>query len=121
MEVVRKGSVPEEDATSAPIFYGGNVSRQPLVGADKSDYYNFGLVNFYGGAKNKFHSHTTDQILFVVSGEGYVASESEEVRIAEGDTAFIPAGEKHWHGAADGHDFTHISLTGAGSETKVYD
>ena len=121
MEVVRKGSVPEEDATSAPIFYGGNVSRQPLVGADKSEYYNFGLVNFYGGAKNKFHSHTTDQVLFVISGEGYVASESEEVRIAEGDTAFIPAGEKHWHGAAAGHDFTHISLTGASSATTVYD
>ena len=51
MEVVRKGSVPEEDATSAPIFYGGNVSRQPLVGADKSEYYNFGLVNFYGGPR----------------------------------------------------------------------
>ena len=66
------------------------------------------------GAKNKFHAHTTDQVLFVISGEGYVASESEEVRIAEGDTAFIPAGEKHWHGAADGHDFTHIALTGAG-------
>ena len=27
MEVIRKGSVSEEDATSAPIFYGGNVSQ----------------------------------------------------------------------------------------------
>ena len=78
----------------------------PVAGPDKSEYYNFGLVNFYDGAKNKFHTHTTDQILFVINGEGYVASESEEVRITEGDTAFIPAGEKHWHGAADGHDFT---------------
>ncbi len=121
MEVIKNGSVPEEDATNAPIFYGGKVSRQPIVGPDKSSYYNFSQVNFYNGAKNKFHSHTSDQVLFVTGGEGYVASESEEVRISAGDTAFIPAGEKHWHGAADGHDFSHISLTGAGSETTVYD
>ncbi|CAI8032938.1 hypothetical protein GBAR_LOCUS18584 [Geodia barretti] len=87
----------------------------------KSANFNFSLVNFYAGAKNKFHSHTSDQILFVTKGEGIVASEAEEVGISTGDTAFIPAGEKHWHGAADGQDFTHISLTGADSETTQYD
>ena len=121
MEVIKNGSVPEEDATNAPLFYGGPVSRQPLVGAGKSGFFNFSLVNFFDGAKNKFHSHTTDQILFVTSGEGIVASESEEITITDGDTAFIPAGEKHWHGAADGHDFTHISLTGTDSQTTQYD
>ena len=117
MEVIRNGSVPEQDATDAPLFYGGPVSRQPIVGPDKSKDYNFSQVNFYDGAKNKFHAHTSDQVLFVLSGVGYVASESEQIEIREGDTAFIPAGEAHWHGAADGHDFSHISLTGAGSET----
>ena len=121
MEVVKNGSVPEEDATNAPLFYGGPVSRQPIVSAAKSDYFNFSQVNFYAGAKNKFHSHTSDQILFVLSGVGYVASESEQIEITEGDTAFIPAGEKHWHGAADGHDFSHISLTGSGSETTQHE
>ena len=121
MEVIKNGSVPEEDATNAPLFYGGPVSRQPLVGAAKSGFFNFGLVNFFDGAKNKFHSHSTDQVLFVTSGQGIVASESEEITITQGDTAFIPAGEKHWHGASDGHDFSHISLTGTNSATTQYD
>jgi len=121
MEVIKHGSVPEEDATSAPIFYGGKVTRQPLVGADRSRFYNFALVNFSAGAKNKFHTHTSDQILFVTGGRGYVTSEGEQVEIAPGDTAFIPAGEKHWHGATDDSDFSHISLTTPDSQTEVFD
>ena len=121
VEVIKNGSVPEDDATNAPLFYGGPVSRQPLVAGGKSQNFNFSLVNFYDGAKNKYHSHTSDQILFVTKGDGIVASESEEIGISEGDTAFIPAGEKHWHGAQDGKDFSHISLTGADSETTQYD
>ena len=121
MDVIRHGSVPEQDATNAPIFYGGQVSRQPLVGGDRSRYYNFGLVNFSAGAKNKFHAHTVDQILFVTSGRGYVANETEQIEIAPGDTAFIPAGEKHWHGATDDSDFSHISLTTPDNTTQVFD
>ena len=121
MEVIKHGTVPEEDATNAPIFYGGRVTRQPLVGGDRSRYYNFALVNFGAGAKNKFHTHSSDQILFVTSGRGYVVSEAERIEIAPGDTAFIPAGEKHWHGATDDSDFSHISLTTPDSTTEVFD
>ena len=46
--------------------------------------------------------------------------ESEQVEVEEGDTALIPAGEKHWHGAVDGEDFSHISLTHPESQTTVY-
>ena len=121
MEVIKNGSVPEEDATNTPLFYGGTVSRQPIVGGGKSSYYNFSQVNFAAGAKNKFHTHTSDQILFVVKGTGIVASESEEVQISEGDTAFIPAGEKHWHGSTPASDFSHVALTVPGSTTEVFD
>ena len=46
--------------------------------------------------------------------------EAEEIEMEAGDTAFIPAGEKHWHGAADGHDFSHISLTRPDSVTEMF-
>jgi quercetin dioxygenase-like cupin family protein len=121
MDVIKSGSVPAEDASSAPIFFGGKVTRQPIVGGDRTRYYNFGLVNFSAGAKNKFHTHTVDQILFVTEGRGYVASETEQIEIGVGDTAFIPAGEKHWHGATDDSDFSHISLTTPDSQTEVFD
>ena len=120
MDVVRKDDVTPDDASNAPLFYGGKVTRQPLVGAPKTDQYNFSLVSFYGGAKNHFHTHTSDQILFATHGVGIVANESEEIEMNAGDTAFIPAGDKHWHGASDGHDFFHISLTRPDSETEMF-
>jgi len=120
MEVIRQKDVTAEDASDAPLFYGGRVTRQPLVGAGKTDQYNFSIVSFYGGAKNHFHTHTSDQILFGTSGIGIVANESEEIQLQPGDTAFIPAGEKHWHGAADGKDFSHVSLTRPDSQTEMF-
>ena len=120
MDVVRKDDVTPDDASNAPLFYGGKVTRQPLVGSPKTDQYNFSIVSFYDGAKNHFHTHTSDQILFATHGVGIVANESQEIEMAAGDTAFIPAGEKHWHGASDGQDFFHISLTRPDSETEMF-
>ena len=120
MEVVRQNDVNPEDASNAPLFYGGEVTRQPLIGGSRTDQFNFSLVSFYGGAKNHFHTHTSDQILFATHGAGIVANESEEVVMKAGDTAFIPAGEKHWHGASDDHDFFHISLTRPDSQTEMF-
>ena len=120
MEVVRQSDVNPEDASNAPLFYGGKVTRQPLIGGSRTDQFNFSLVSFYGGAKNHFHTHTSDQILYATHGEGIVANESEEVVMKAGDTAFIPAGEKHWHGASDDHDFFHISLTRPDSQTEMF-
>ena len=121
MKVIRKGSGPEEDRSDAPIFFGGKVTGQPIVGGGDSSYFNFNMVSFAAGARNKFHTHTSDQILYVTGGSGIVATEIEEVEVAEGDTALIPAGEKHWHGATASSDFAHISLTAPGSETEVFD
>ena len=120
MIVIRRGSVAEQDATNRPIFFGGRVSTQPLVGSDVSKSYNFNIVSFSAGARNKFHTHTSDQILFVTSGTGIVATQKEEVVVKEGDTAFIPSGEKHWHGAAPDSDFAHISLTTPDSKTQIF-
>ena len=119
MDVLRKDDVTPDDASNAPLFYGGKVTRQPLVGSPKTDQYNFSLVSFYGGAKNHFHTHTSDQILFATHGVGIVANRQEEIQMQEGATAFIPAGEIHWHGAADGSDFFHISLTRPDSQTEM--
>ena len=65
MKVIKKGTGPREDRTNAPIFYGGKVEGEAIVGGGQSTYYNFNIVHFSAGAKNKFHTHTSDQILFV--------------------------------------------------------
>ncbi len=120
MQVIRNGQNPEEDRSDAPIFYGGKVTGQVIVGGGMSKNYNFNQVSFAAGAKNHFHTHTSDQILYVTGGTGIIATESEEVEISAGDTALIPAGEKHWHGATDASDFSHISLTTPDSQTEVF-
>ena len=120
MKVIRSGEVAEQDATERPMFFGGKVSIQALVGGDINKYYSFNIVSFAAGARNKFHTHTSDQILFVTRGRGIVATEHDEAVVKEGDTAFIPAGEKHWHGATPESDFAHISLTTPDSTTETF-
>lgn len=119
MKVIKHDEVSKQDATSAPLFYGGTVSRQPLVDSDMSKYFSFSIVNFDAGAKNKYHAHSSDQILLVTSGTGVVADERQEHIVTVGTTIHIPAGEKHWHGATDDSDFSHISLTSADSQTEM--
>ena len=121
MKVFRQSEIEEQDATNAPIFFGGKVSRIPLVASGVSKHYSFNIVKFAAGARNRFHTHTRDQILFVTSGTGIVATEEEEVVAREGDTILIPAGEKHWHGATPDTDFAHISLTTPDSRTEIFD
>ena len=119
MKVIKDSDVAHQDATDNPLFFGGKVFSQPLVRDNK--YFNFSMVGFAAGARNKFHTHTSDQILFVTGGTGIVATESEEVTVNHGDTILIPAGEKHWHGATPSAEFAHISLTAPGSQTQVFD
>ena len=84
-----------------------------------NDYYNFTSVSFEPGARTKFHAHTSDQVLYVTEGSGIVADESGEVEINPGDAAYIPAGERHWHGAGPDSALTHISLQSADSTTEI--
>lgn len=121
MKVIRRDDAPEQDATDAPIFVGGKVTRRPLVSDGLSDYYNFNVVEFAPGARNKFHTHSSDQILFVTKGRGIVSTETEDAAVSEGDTILIAAGEKHRHGAGPDSAFAHISLTTPDSKTTIFD
>ena len=79
--------------------------------SDVSESFNFNIVNFAAGARNRLHVHTSDQILFVTKGEGLVGTDDEVAEVTVGDTVFIPAGEaRHWHGASDESDFSHVAL-----------
>lgn len=115
MKLIRVSEVKPEKA-DAPIFM-GDVTRQNIL-ADSTDY-SLGMVNFAIGARNKWHIHSGDQVLFVTYGVGYVANERQQVEVHAGDIVHVIAGEKHWHGATDHSAMSHISLTKAGSTTTV--
>ncbi len=119
MKVVRIAEVAEQDATDAPMFYGGRVSRQTLISEGASESFNFNIVNFAAGARNRVHVHTSEQILFVTKGEGLVGTDDEVAEVTVGDTVLIPAGTRHWHGASDDSDFSHVALMTSDNETEI--
>ena len=75
-------------------------------------------VNFAKGVRNKFHTHSNDQVLFITSGKGIVATEDEEIEVGVGDIVLFPAGEKHWHGATKDSAFSHVFVMAVGSKME---
>jgi quercetin dioxygenase-like cupin family protein len=105
MKIVKTSQVTKKPFEK-PIFTGSDVTIQELL-ADSQEY-RINIVNFGKGVRNKFHTHSTEQVLIITAGKGIVATEKEERIVIEGDIVLIPAGEKHWHGATQDSDFSHI-------------
>lgn len=120
MKVVKVTEVAKESAVN-PMFT-GQVTMQPIIGAESSKEFKIAQVNFGRGVRNKFHTHTFEQVLIVTDGKGIVATEKEQIAVVPGDIIFIPAGEKHWHGAAKGATFSHIFVMAQESKsTQIED
>ena len=119
MKIVDLKSVEENDA-AGPLFVGGKVYTQFLIqeafGGDKIQIIN---VKFSPGARNKFHTHTTEQILFVIEGEGIVATRDDEQIVTPGTLIFFAPGEEHWHGATEYSYFAHLSIINPQQEMKI--
>ncbi|OGP49284.1 MAG: hypothetical protein A2Y79_10790 [Deltaproteobacteria bacterium RBG_13_43_22] len=113
MRVVKIHEVKKESIQS-PLFTGSNVTRQVLLPESKE--FNVNVVNFGQRVRNKFHAHDGEQILIVTSGKGFIATETEKKEITTGDIVIIPAGEKHWHGATEDSEFSHIFVSRLGSQ-----
>ena len=118
MKKSKISEVPKESAAS-PLFTSDDVYRQPLA-PDSTDF-NASVVGFGHGVRNKFHMHSSDQLLIVTHGKGTFATESEQVKLEPGDVIFSPSGEKHWHGADGEHDFAHITVTRKDSVTTQHE
>jgi quercetin dioxygenase-like cupin family protein len=116
MKILKPEAIPPEPANS-PLFTGGPVTRQTLLASEMSNNFNLAIVNFSAGARNKMHTHSSDQVLFVTAGKGIIATEARQEVITVGDVVHITAEEKHWHGATADSSFSHIALTAKGSTT----
>jgi len=109
MKVVKPADVEMKEVKDNPLFIGKVFSRF-FFKPDASTDIGLGEVSFAPGARNVFHTHSAGQILYVTEGKGIVATEKEEVTVTQGMAVYIPAGEKHWHGAAKNSSFTHLSI-----------
>jgi 4-carboxymuconolactone decarboxylase len=68
-------------------------------------------VTFEPGARTAWHTHPLGQTLLVTSGVGRVQRWGDPVdEIRPGDVVWIPAGQKHWHGASPTTAMVHIAI-----------
>lgn len=79
-------------------------------------------VTFEPACRNNWHIHKADkgggQILICVAGKGYYQEWGKEAQLLlPGDVVNIPAGVKHWHGAAKDSWFSHLAVEVPGENT----
>ena len=80
-------------------------------------------VTFEPGCRNNWHIHHASQgggqILIGVAGRGFYQEWGKEpVEILPGTVINIPAGVKHWHGAAPDSWFSHLAVEVPGTDTS---
>jgi quercetin dioxygenase-like cupin family protein len=109
MEILRVGS--RASGKGPADRFTGTVRIDPLFGPDPERVAG-ALVTFEPGARTAWHTHPLGQTLVVTAGCGWVQREGGNVEIVRpGDVVWIPAGEKHWHGATSTIAMSHIAVT----------
>ena len=109
MDIKRAGSRPSGKGPAA--YFTGAVRVDPLFEASDPGRVVGAHVTFEPGARTAWHTHPLGQTLVVTSGCGWVQREGGPVEeIRPGDVVWIPAGEKHWHGAAATTAMSHIAI-----------
>jgi 4-carboxymuconolactone decarboxylase len=89
----------------------GEVRIRPLFDSTASTRASGAVVTFAAGARTAWHSHPRGQVLIVTEGAGRVQVWGDRVQVIRaGDVVRIPAGAKHWHGAAPDQAMTHIGV-----------
>ena len=82
-----------------------------------------GNVTFEPGCRNNWHVHHAKtgggQILLCTAGRGWYQEWGKPAQeLHPGDAVVIPAGVKHWHGAAKDSWFAHLAVEVPGEETS---
>lgn len=80
-------------------------------------------VTFQPACRNNWHIHNAKsgggQILIAIAGCGYYQEWGKPAqKLNPGDVINIPAGVKHWHGAAKDSWFSHLAIEVPGEETS---
>ena len=68
-------------------------------------------IHFEAGARTKWHAHERGQILLCEEGTARTQVKGHPVQeLHPGETAYVPGGVPHWHGAAPGQSTTLFSV-----------
>ena len=108
-----------EPNTAYAKYFTGNSYLAP-VSQEQVNIFN---VTFEPRCRNNWHVHKATkgggQMLISVAGRGWYQEEGKPaVEILPGTVIHIPAGVKHWHGAAADSWFAHLAFEIAGENTS---
>ena len=101
-------------------YFIGQSYLAPLVGGSTP----VSNVTFEPGCRNNWHIHhgtggAGDQILLCTAGAGWYQADGEEpVHMTPGTSVRVPAGTKHWHGAAADSWFSHLAFLTPGEDVR---
>jgi quercetin dioxygenase-like cupin family protein len=85
---------------------------------DNTDYTVGRRVFEAGGHNATWHAHSAGQLVFGEAGRGRLQIQGQPIKeLGVGDSAFIPGGAFHWHGAAPNENFTMMFVTLGASKT----
>ena len=101
---------PEND----PIVKSSPVSGRRLLTMTESDGWAASLTSFGIGGRLDWHTHDSEQFLYITEGRGIVATKDREYVVTPGAMVYIPAGEVHWHGGSDDSSMSHLNIQKAG-------
>lgn len=95
----------------AKYFVGRSYVKSLVTPSEANPMY-MDNVTFEPSGRNKWHLHTSEQILLVTEGTGWYQEEGKAAQVlSPGDVVVIKPNIKHWHGAAKDGWFTHISIS----------
>jgi quercetin dioxygenase-like cupin family protein len=120
MRIINVADVESKEMSGDALFFGGKVFTQFVLEEEhKAEKIQVVNVKFAAGARNKLHTHTTEQILIVTEGKGIVATKTQEHTVTPGTIVLVSPGEEHWHGATKDSPFAHLSITGQPNQMKI--
>lgn len=108
-----------EPNTAYARYFTGRSYLAPV----SSEQVSFVNVTFEPGCRNNWHIHHAaeggGQMLVCVAGRGWYQEAGQPARaLRPGDVVHIPAGVKHWHGAAADSWFAHLAFEIAGCDVS---
>lgn len=101
---------PEDD----PIVNSSPVGGRRVLNMRDTDGWAASLTTFGIGGRLNWHTHDSEQFLFITEGRGIVATKEKECVVTPGYMVYIPAGENHWHGACEDSSMSHLNIQRAG-------
>ena len=126
-ETVAK-NMPGKDWSVFPVGKPNDAYAKYFVGKSYLDMISkeqvgVGNVTFEPACRNNWHIHHAKkgggQILIATAGRGYYQEWGKPaVELKPGDVVNIPAGVKHWHGAAPDSWFQHLAIEVPGEGTS---